>query len=82
MTLPDRCASVHQRRGRAARIGPDQIADQHEIRAGIGKFARLIERRGKADAGRLEQFGPPLQPLGDRVGRWPCPCASGSPNST
>src|SRR3954447_14749320 len=71
VTLPDRFASVHQRRGGAARIGPDQIADQHEIGARACKFARLIARCRKADTGRLEQFGPPLKPFGNRLSRWP-----------
>src|SRR6185437_16389810 len=31
MRLPDRLLDIDQRRGRAARIGPDEIADQNEI---------------------------------------------------
>ena len=33
MRLPDRLPGLRQRRRRAARIGPDEIADQNEIRA-------------------------------------------------
>jgi hypothetical protein len=64
VTLPDRLVNVHQRRGGPTRIGPDQIADQHEIGAGACKLARLVERGRKADAGRLEQFSPPFKPFG------------------
>ena len=35
----------------------------------------LLARAGKADAGRLEQFGPPLQALGDRLDRRPLSAA-------
>ena len=37
----------------------------------------LLARGGKADARRLEQFGPPLQPLGDRLDRGPLPVGVG-----
>ena len=69
----DRLLDLDQRRLGAARIGPDEIADQHEIRAGGGEFGGLFARDGKADAGRLEQFVPPLQALGDRLRRGPLP---------
>src|SRR4051794_38108412 len=71
VTLPDRLANVHQRCRRPARIGPDEIADQNEIRPRGRKFAYLFEARRKADAGWLEQFSPPLQPFGNRLSRWP-----------
>src|ERR1700719_2928286 len=73
MGLADRLADLGQRRRRAARIGPDEFADQNEIRAGERELVRLFARGGLADAGRFEQFGPPPEPLGDRLGRWPPP---------
>ena len=69
MGLLDRSVDLDQRGLGTARIGPDEIADQHEIGAAGGEVVRLFERGGKADAGRLEQLGPPVQPLGDRLRR-------------
>jgi hypothetical protein len=69
--LPDRLLDVDQRRLGAARIGPDEIADQHEIRAGGGERAGLLARGGETDARRFEQFVPPLQALGNGFGRGP-----------
>src|SRR4030095_6752915 len=71
MCLLERLCGVDQRRLGAARIGPDEIADQHEIRTRSGEFGCLRKRGGKADTGRLEQFVPPLQALGDRLRRGP-----------
>src|ERR1700746_2754336 len=73
MRLPDRLLGLFQRGRSAMRIGPDEIADQHEIRACAGEFAALCVSFRKTDAGRLEQFVPPLQPLGDRIDRRPLP---------
>ena len=41
----NRLLGIDQRRLGAARIGPDEIADQHEIRAGRGEFGRLPRAR-------------------------------------
>ena len=71
MRLPDRLLDIHQRRRRAARICPDEISDQNEIRAGGREFTSLHARGRKADARGLEQLGPPLQALGDRLDRRP-----------
>src|SRR3954466_13666887 len=63
--LPDRLFNLDQGDLGAARIGPDEIADQDEVRAGGGEFESFLARNRKADARRLEQFFPPLQALGD-----------------
>ena len=73
MRLPDRFAGVDQRRPGAARVSPDEIADQDKIRACAGEFESLLARDGKAYARRLEQFIPPLQALGNRLHRGPLP---------
>src|SRR5258708_8683060 len=75
--LPDRLLDLDQRRLGAARIGPDEIADQDEVRSGSGEFGSLVALDGKAYAGRLEQFSPPLQALGDRLHRRPLPACVG-----
>src|ERR1700722_9270931 len=67
----DGLSRLSKRCRRAARIGPYQIADQNEIRTGCGKFADFRNRRREADARRLEQLGPPLQTLSDRLDRGP-----------
>ena len=69
--LRDRLGGIGQRRLRAARVGPDEIADQHKIRAGRCECGGFLARGGEADAGRLEQFVPPLQAFGDRLHRRP-----------
>ena len=76
MRLFDRLPDIGQRRLGAARIGPDEIADQDEIRAGGRELDSLVARDGKADAGWFEQLLPPLQPLGDRLGRGPLSCTA------
>src|SRR3954465_1235397 len=73
VTLPDRLLRVHEGGRGPARIGPDEIADQNEIRTGGSKFPCLFEVGCKADTRRLEQFGPPMQPLGNRLSRRPLP---------
>src|SRR5258708_9760617 len=75
--LPDRLLDLDQRRLGAARIGPDEIADQDEVRSGSGEFGSLVARDGKAYAARLEQFSPPLQALGHRLHRRPLPACVG-----
>ena len=75
--LPDRLAGVDQRRLGAARVGPDEIADQHKICACACEFESLLARDGKAYARRLEQFIPPLQALGNRLHRGPLPVCIG-----
>jgi len=40
--LPDRPLHFRERRCRAARIGPNEIANEDEIRAGGGEFARFL----------------------------------------
>src|SRR5579863_4961411 len=59
--LPDRLLGLSQRRRRAARIGPDEIAGEDEIRSARCELAGFLKRFRKADAGRFEQFIPPLQ---------------------
>src|SRR5205823_13694722 len=66
VALPDRLLGIRQCCSCPARIGPDEISDQHEIGACGGERIGLLARIRKTDARRLEQFGPPLQPLGDR----------------
>ena len=77
MGLFDCPLDIGERDRRAARVGPDEIADQHEVGPGAGELVSLVARCRKADAGRLEQLGPPIQPLGDRLARRPLSVAVG-----
>ena len=68
--LVDYIAYLDQCCTRASRILPDEIADENEIRAGFREQSRFVQRCGIADAGRLEHFGPPLQPVENRLFGW------------
>src|SRR5664279_2110827 len=68
--LMDDLACLDQSCTRPTRILPDEIVDENKICAGFGEQSRFFRRSGIADTGRLEYFGPPLQPFEDRLFGW------------